>query len=48
MFYLNLLRYPFCRIYGWRALLASTLLAVSQVANAGGFLWEKMKQLPRI
>ena len=47
-FYLNLLRYPFYRIHGWRALLTSTLLAVSQMANASGFLWERMKHLPRI
>jgi glycosyltransferase involved in cell wall biosynthesis len=44
-FYLNLLRYPFCRIHGWRALLSSALLAISQVANASGFFWERMKHL---
>ncbi|MGH7791073.1 MAG: glycosyltransferase [Thermodesulfobacteriota bacterium] len=46
-FYLNLLRYPFSQTQGWRALLASTLLTVSQAANAAGFLWESMNQLWR-
>ena len=39
-FYLNLLRYPFLQVQGWRAPLLAALLGVSQVANAVGFLWE--------
>jgi len=41
-FYLDLLRYPFSQARGCRTLLLAALLVVAQVANALGFLWEKM------
>jgi GT2 family glycosyltransferase len=41
-FYLNLLRYPFSHTGGIRAMLPALLLAVSQVANGAGFLWESV------
>ena len=43
-FYLNLLRYPFSQARGLQALLLAVLLGVSQMANAIGFLWERMLQ----
>jgi GT2 family glycosyltransferase len=38
--YVNLLRYPFLRAWGWRVPFLAVLLVVSQVANAAGFVWE--------
>lgn len=43
-FYLNLLRYPFSQSQGWRALLLTALLVMSQVANAAGFFWESVNR----
>jgi len=43
-FYLNMLWYPFLQESGWRAILFSILITVSQGANAAGFLWEWIKQ----
>lgn len=40
-FYLSLLRYPFSHERGWKALALAGLLAVSQVANAAGFFFER-------
>lgn len=40
-FYINLLCYPFIQQIGWRALLQSLLLLISQVANALGYFWER-------
>lgn len=39
-FYLNILCYPFSQTTSGRALLLAALLAVSQAANAVGFVWE--------
>lgn len=41
-FYLNLLHYPFLQVGGWRALWIALLMVISQVANASGFLWERI------
>lgn len=43
-FYLNLLRYPFSQVRGWRALLIVFLIVISQIANATGFLSERINQ----
>lgn len=43
-FYLNLLRYPFFQVRGWRALLILFLIVISQIANATGFLSERINQ----
>jgi GT2 family glycosyltransferase len=40
-FYANLLRAPFARNSGGRALMICALLFVSQVANASGFCWDR-------
>ena len=39
-FYFNMLRYPFVNAKGVEALVLMLLLAVTQVVNAAGFLWE--------
>lgn len=44
LFYLNLLRYPYLRRGGFRGLLLSKLLVVSQLAHTAGFLWEMVHQ----
>jgi len=44
-FYLNLVRFPFSRARGWRALVLAGLLVLSQAANAAGFFWMGMKEL---
>jgi GT2 family glycosyltransferase len=41
IFYVNLLRFPFLQVLGWRASVLSMLLAVAQVANASGFFWQR-------
>jgi len=43
-FYLNMLRYPFSKVDGPRALLLVMLLIVSQVANTTGFFGEMAKR----
>jgi hypothetical protein len=43
-FYLNLLGYPFGRAPWSRAVALAALLAVTQGANAAGFLWEGARQ----
>lgn len=40
-FYLRLLVYPFKKQQGWRSLNLSGLFFLSQVANVGGFFWER-------
>jgi glycosyltransferase involved in cell wall biosynthesis len=42
-FYVNLLRFPWTRERPGRALLLSVLLCVSQIANAAGFLKERLR-----
>ncbi len=42
-FYLGILRFPFGKTSVPRALAISGLLGISQVANAAGFAWEKMR-----
>jgi len=44
-FYIGMLRYPFSRARGRRALALATLLVVSQGASALGLLWERASQL---
>lgn len=45
-FYLNLIRYPFSQV-GWRrAIWLTGLLAISQVANAVGFVWGALTHGP--
>jgi GT2 family glycosyltransferase len=41
-FYLNLLRWRSSQVSGLRAVAVSLLLAVSQLATAAGFLWERI------
>ena len=43
-FYLNILRYPFLQVKGWRAIQFSILITVSQGANAAGYFWDWIKQ----
>ncbi len=43
-FYLGMLRYCFSQTQGRRALSLAALLLMSQVANAVGFFWERMKR----
>jgi len=47
-FYLNLLRRPFAEERGRRACTLSVLLAVTQIANAAGFFWTKLKGTPDV
>ncbi len=42
-FYLNMLRYPFASAQGVQAPLLMLLLVVTQVANAAGFFWMRIK-----
>jgi glycosyltransferase involved in cell wall biosynthesis len=42
-FYLNLLRHPLRRAKSWRGSLLLGLLAISQLANAAGFLYEYIR-----
>jgi len=44
MFYLNMLRYPFVSAQGVKALFLTFLLVTAQVANATGFLWERIRK----
>jgi glycosyltransferase involved in cell wall biosynthesis len=46
-FYVAMLRYPFSRARGRRALGLATLLVISQAASAAGLLWEKASQIKR-
>ena len=46
-FYVDLLRYPFSRLRLRNRFWLVGLLGVSQVANATGFLWERVKWRPR-
>ncbi len=46
-FYVDMLRYPFSRARGRRALVLASLLVVSQGASATGILWEKASQISR-
>ena len=41
-FYIDLLRYPFSRLRLRNRVRLVGLLGVSQVANAAGFLWERL------
>jgi GT2 family glycosyltransferase len=43
VFYFNMLRYPFVNGQGVKALILMLLLVVTQLANAAGFFWERMK-----
>lgn len=43
MFYINMLRYPFVSTQGVQAPLLMLLLVVTQVANAAGFFWMRIK-----
>lgn len=43
MFYINMLRYPFVSAQGVQAPLLMLLLMVTQVANAAGFFWQRIK-----
>ncbi|MDP3093083.1 MAG: glycosyltransferase [Nitrospira sp.] len=43
MFYINMLRYPFVSAQGVQAPLLMLLLVVTQVANAAGFFWMRLK-----
>jgi hypothetical protein len=42
-FYLNLLRFPFGRTSWPRAMLEAGLLALSQVMNAAGYYYERVR-----
>ncbi len=42
-FYVNMLRYPFVSAQGGQAPLLMLLLVVTQVANAAGFFWQRVK-----
>ena len=46
-FYQNLLRHPFSQVRGGRALSLAALMVVSQIANATGFLREKLNRANR-
>jgi glycosyltransferase involved in cell wall biosynthesis len=46
-FYVNMLRYPLSEIQGPKKYLFLALIALSQGANATGFLWEMVKQIIR-
>ncbi len=43
MFYINMLRYPFISAPGVQAPLLMLLLMVTQVANAAGYFWQRIK-----
>jgi len=46
-FYASLFRYPFSQYGGKRALFLTVLLAITQMGNAMGFLWEGLSQVKR-
>ncbi len=43
-FYFNMLRYPFVNARGANALILMLLIAVTQVANVAGVLWERTRE----